>query len=46
LIYGADVTEEKAEKLQQLMQSKFGDKVEVMLINGGQPVYYYIISVE
>jgi len=46
LIYGADVTEEKAEKLQQLMQSKLGDKVEVMLINGGQPVYYYIISVE
>ncbi len=46
LIYGADVTEENAEKLQQLVQSKLGDKVDVMLVNGGQPVYYYIISVE
>ena len=42
----ADVTEENAEKLQQLVQSKLGDKVDVMLVNGGQPVYYYIISVE
>ena len=46
LIYGADVTEDKAEKLQQLLQSKLNDKIEVMLVNGGQPVYYYIISVE
>lgn len=46
LIYGADVTEDKAEKLQQLLQSKLSDKIEVMLVNGGQPVYYYIISVE
>ena len=46
LIYGADVTEENAEALQQTLQSKLGDKIEVMLVNGGQPVYYYIISVE
>lgn len=46
LIYGADVAEDKAEKLQQLLQSKLSDKIEVMLVNGGQPVYYYIISVE
>ncbi|MBP3267933.1 MAG: DAK2 domain-containing protein [Ruminococcus sp.] len=46
LIYGADVTEENAEQLQQTIQSKLGDKIEVMLVNGGQPVYYYIISVE
>ena len=46
LIYGADVTAENAEELQQFIQSKFGDKLEVMLVNGGQPVYYYIISVE
>ena len=25
---------------------KLGDKVDVMLVNGGQPVYYFIISVE
>lgn len=46
LFYGADVTEENAEELRDHIQSKFGDKIEVMLANGGQPVYYYIISVE
>ena len=46
VIYGSDVTEENAEQLQQLLQSKLSDKIEVMLVNGGQPVYYYIISVE
>ena len=46
LIHGADVTSENAEQLQQFIQTKLGDKVEVMLVNGGQPVYYYIISVE
>ncbi|MBR1591504.1 MAG: DAK2 domain-containing protein [Ruminococcus sp.] len=46
LIYGADVTEENAERVHQLLQSKLSDKIEVMLVNGGQPVYYYIISVE
>ena len=46
LIHGADVTEENAEELRKFMQGKFGDKLEVMLVNGGQPVYYYIISVE
>jgi DAK2 domain fusion protein YloV len=46
VLYGSDVTEENAEELQQLLQSKLSDKIEVMLVNGGQPVYYYIISVE
>lgn len=46
VIYGSDVTEADAESLQQLLQSKLSDKIEVMLINGGQPVYYYILSVE
>lgn len=46
LIYGADVTEENAEQIRNLIQSKVSDKIEVMLVNGGQPVYYYIISAE
>ena len=46
LIHGADVSEENAEELQKFIQSKLGDKIEVMLVNGGQPVYYYIISIE
>lgn len=46
LIYGADITEENAEQTRNLIQSKLSDKIEVMLVNGGQPVYYYIISAE
>ena len=46
LIYGADVTEEKAQQLNDQISAKFGNKVEVMLLHGGQPVYYYLISVE
>lgn len=46
LIYGSDVTDEKAQETCELIRSKLGGKVEVTLINGGQPVYYYIISVE
>ena len=38
--------QENAEELQKFIQSKLGDKIEVMLVNGGQPVYYYIISIE
>lgn len=46
VIYGSDVTEENAESLQQILQSKLNNKIDIMMINGGQPVYYYIISVE
>ena len=46
LIYGADVTDEQAEHVQALLSAKLSDKIEVMLVNGGQPAYYYIISVE
>lgn len=46
IIYGADVTDGNAENLFHNVQNKFGDKLSVTLVNGGQPVYYYIISVE
>lgn len=46
VIYGADVTDEQASDIEELIQSKYGDKAEITVINGGQPVYYYIISVE
>lgn len=46
LIYGSDVLDSDAQQLQMLIQSKLGQHIEVNLINGGQPVYYYIISVE
>ncbi len=46
LIYGSDVTDANAEALRVQLQAKLGAHIEVTLINGGQPVYYYIISVE
>lgn len=46
IIYGADVTDDAAERLQEIVSAKLGDSAEVSLINGGQPVYYYILSVE
>ncbi len=46
VIYGADVTDKQASAIEELIQSKYGDKTEITVINGGQPVYYYIISVE
>lgn len=46
VIYGADVTEEQAESLIESLEAKLGSKIEIMLVNGGQSVYYYIISVE
>ena len=46
LISGCDVSEEDAQRTLELVQAKVGDGVEVTLINGGQPVYYYMISVE
>ncbi len=46
VIYGSDVTDEQAEKASQALKEKYGDDYEISLINGGQPVYYYMISVE
>lgn len=46
LIYGSDVSDEDAEQTLKLFQNKFGERIEVNLIQGGQPVYYYIIAVE
>lgn len=46
LIYGADVTDDQAEAAVSLLRSKLNPNLEISLINGGQPVYYYMISVE
>ena len=46
VIYGEDVTEEQASLIEASIQEKFGQKVEITVINGGQPIYYYKISVE
>lgn len=46
VIYGEDVSEEQAAAIEEQIQEKYGSKTEITVINGGQPVYYYIISVE
>ena len=46
VIYGADVTARQAAEIEEKIQAKFGSKVEITMINGGQPIYYYILSVE
>ena len=46
LIYGEDVTDEEAEETRKFIETKIAKNVEVTLVNGGQPVYYYILSVE
>lgn len=46
LIYGVDVTDEQAETAYHHLKDKYGENCEINLINGGQPVYYYMISVE
>ena len=45
LFYGEGVTEEDASNLQAKLEEKF-PSVDVSMVFGGQPVYYYIISVE
>ncbi|MBQ3928476.1 MAG: DAK2 domain-containing protein [Clostridia bacterium] len=46
VIYGKDVTEAQANAAFETIQSKVGSNVEVSLIDGGQPIYYFILSVE
>ncbi len=43
--YGADITRETAEKLLACIQEAYPG-CEVELQNGGQPIYYYLLSVE
>ena len=46
VMYGEDVTDEQAAALEEEIRNKYGAKTEITFIKGGQPVYYYIISVE
>lgn len=45
IYYGADGNEEQAEKFSNLILAKHPD-LEVEINEGGQPIYYYIVSVE
>ncbi len=45
VFYGSDVTEEQAAELEEEISKKY-PKLDCMVHNGGQPLYYYIISIE
>ncbi|SFA75874.1 hypothetical protein SAMN05216249_10218 [Acetitomaculum ruminis DSM 5522] len=45
LYYGDEISKEDAEKLAEELEEEF-DECDVELHSGGQPVYYYIVSVE
>ena len=46
VIFGEGMTEDDASRLEAMLGERFGDSAEVSVVDGGQPVYYYIISVE
>lgn len=45
LYYGEDETEENAQKIADAVEEIFPD-ADILVTNGGQSVYYYIVSVE
>lgn len=45
LFYGKDVTLKDAENLQAELEDRYGD-MDIEVINGEQPLYYYLISLE
>ena len=45
IYYGADATEEQAQAIREQVQG-MNPEAEVICLNGGQPIYPYIFSVE
>ncbi len=46
LLYGQEVTEEQASAVEAAVTAKIPNNIELVLVNGGQPIYSFIISVE
>lgn len=46
VMYGSDVSDEDANEAYEALRAKISGDIDIVLVNGGQPVYYYIISVE
>ena len=43
--YGQEVSEEDAEHLEERLSELYPD-FDIEIHNGGQPIYYYVVSVE
>ncbi|MBQ8795205.1 MAG: DAK2 domain-containing protein [Clostridia bacterium] len=46
LIYGQGISEDEANEALAELEAKFGKDVDINLVEGGQPVYYYILGIE
>ena len=46
ILYGEGISEDDAEAMVAALREKIPEEIDISLVNGGQPVYYYIISVE
>lgn len=46
IIYGEKVSEAQANLAYDAIQAKYGSSVDITLVNGCQPLYYFLISVE
>ena len=46
ILHGEGVSPKKANALKAALEERYGNDIEVTVINGGQPVYYYFISIE
>lgn len=46
IICGEDIDDATAEELRERVDEKFGSKMDINVVRGNQPVYYYILSVE
>ena len=44
--YGEDIDDSTAEGLQDMLESWVGESYEIEVYRGGQPLYYYLVSVE
>ena len=45
MLSGEDTTEKDAEKMLEAVRKKYPD-IDVELAHGGQPLYFYIFSIE
>lgn len=46
IIYGENISEAQANLAFDAIKAKYGSHAEVSLVNGGQPLYYFLVSVE
>ena len=46
IIFGEGVSEDEAARVEEKLSQKYKNDIEISVVNGNQPIYYYIISVE